>query len=209
MAARLQSPQRPSEVVRLRDLVEKQHRQLRLLRDEADHPGGRRRGGELSCHLRQAAAHGRCRWPAARRRQRAAVHHGHDPGHGPAGGLARAPARDPGAPPFAGTCRLRAAQRARPAERRLRAVPAPCRRGARRRSSAPWPSSRPASRSSRCSSPTTATSPPCASSGWRSSISRSTVDEAAPAPEPRWAAYFQVTLELSMRRWGVRQVVLL
>ena len=35
------------------------------------------------------------------------------------------------------------------------------------------------------------------------------VDEAAPAPEPRWAAYFQVTLELSMRRWGVRQVVLL
>jgi hypothetical protein len=33
------------------------------------------------------------------------------------------------------------------------------------------------------------------------------LDEAAPAPDPRWAAYFVETLELTMRRWGVRQVV--
>ena len=30
-----------------------------------------------------------------------------------------------------------------------------------------------------------------------------------PDIEPRWAAYFQAVLELTMRRWGVRQVVLL
>ena len=35
------------------------------------------------------------------------------------------------------------------------------------------------------------------------------LDEAAPAPEPRWAAYFVTTLELTMRRWGVRQIVML
>ena len=35
------------------------------------------------------------------------------------------------------------------------------------------------------------------------------VDDAAPAPDPRWAAYFVTTLELTMRRWGVRQVVML
>ena len=35
------------------------------------------------------------------------------------------------------------------------------------------------------------------------------LDEAAPPPEPRWAAYFVATLELTMRRWGVRQVVML
>ena len=33
------------------------------------------------------------------------------------------------------------------------------------------------------------------------------LDEAATAPDPRWAAYFLDTLELSLRRWGVRQVV--
>ena len=36
-----------------------------------------------------------------------------------------------------------------------------------------------------------------------------TLDASAPPPEPRWAAYFQAVLELTMRRWGVRQVVLL
>ena len=36
-----------------------------------------------------------------------------------------------------------------------------------------------------------------------------TLADAAPPPEPRWSAYFQATLELSLRRWGVRQVVLL
>lgn len=35
------------------------------------------------------------------------------------------------------------------------------------------------------------------------------LDDEAPPPEPRWAAYFVATLELTMRRWGVRQVVLL
>lgn len=35
------------------------------------------------------------------------------------------------------------------------------------------------------------------------------LDEAAPAPEPRWAAYLVATLELTMRRWGVRQIVTL
>jgi hypothetical protein len=35
------------------------------------------------------------------------------------------------------------------------------------------------------------------------------LDQAAPAPDPRWAAYFVATLELTMRRWGVRQVVML
>ena len=33
------------------------------------------------------------------------------------------------------------------------------------------------------------------------------LDEAAPPPEPRWAAYFLETLELTLRRWGVRQVL--
>ena len=33
------------------------------------------------------------------------------------------------------------------------------------------------------------------------------LDEAAPAPPPRWAAYLIATLELTMRRWGVRQIV--
>ena len=33
------------------------------------------------------------------------------------------------------------------------------------------------------------------------------LDETAPPPEPRWAAYFLETLELTLRRWGVRQVV--
>ena len=36
-----------------------------------------------------------------------------------------------------------------------------------------------------------------------------TLDEAAAAPDPRWAAYLVTTLELTMRRWGVRQVVAL
>lgn len=36
-----------------------------------------------------------------------------------------------------------------------------------------------------------------------------TLDDTAPSPEPRWRAYFQTTLELTMCRWGVRQVVLL
>jgi len=35
------------------------------------------------------------------------------------------------------------------------------------------------------------------------------VDGAALAPEPRWSAYFVATLELTMRRWGVRQIVIL
>ena len=35
------------------------------------------------------------------------------------------------------------------------------------------------------------------------------LDEAAPAPEPRWAAYLTCTLELTLRRWGVRQIVTL
>jgi hypothetical protein len=35
------------------------------------------------------------------------------------------------------------------------------------------------------------------------------IDEAAPPPEPRWAAYLITTLELTMRRWGVRQIVAL
>jgi hypothetical protein len=35
------------------------------------------------------------------------------------------------------------------------------------------------------------------------------LDEAAPPPEPRWAAYLITTLELTMRRWGVRQIVAL
>ncbi len=35
------------------------------------------------------------------------------------------------------------------------------------------------------------------------------LDEAASAPDPRWATYFVTTLELTMRRWGVRQVVML
>jgi hypothetical protein len=34
------------------------------------------------------------------------------------------------------------------------------------------------------------------------------LDEAAPPPEPGWSAYFLETLELTMRRWGVRQIVL-
>ena len=34
------------------------------------------------------------------------------------------------------------------------------------------------------------------------------LEEAAPAPDPRWAAHFVATLELTMRRWGVRQVVM-
>ena len=33
------------------------------------------------------------------------------------------------------------------------------------------------------------------------------LDEAAPAPPPRWVAYLIATLELTMRRWGVRQIV--
>jgi hypothetical protein len=33
------------------------------------------------------------------------------------------------------------------------------------------------------------------------------LDEAATAPDPRWVAYFLDTLELSLRRWGVRQVL--
>ena len=33
------------------------------------------------------------------------------------------------------------------------------------------------------------------------------LDETATAPDPCWAAYFLDTLELSLRRWGVRQVV--
>lgn len=33
--------------------------------------------------------------------------------------------------------------------------------------------------------------------------------ETAAAPDQRWAAYFVTTLELTMRRWGVRQVVTL
>ena len=35
------------------------------------------------------------------------------------------------------------------------------------------------------------------------------LDESAPAPEPSWAAYLIRTLELTMRRWGVRQIVTL
>ncbi|MGE3291168.1 MAG: hypothetical protein AB7O95_07290, partial [Geminicoccaceae bacterium] len=35
------------------------------------------------------------------------------------------------------------------------------------------------------------------------------LDTDAPAPEPRWAAYLVHTLELTMRRWGVRQIVTL
>ena len=35
------------------------------------------------------------------------------------------------------------------------------------------------------------------------------LDERAAPPEPRWAAYLVTTLELTMRRWGVRQIVLL
>ncbi|MFL5333680.1 MAG: hypothetical protein ACJ8H8_10985 [Geminicoccaceae bacterium] len=33
------------------------------------------------------------------------------------------------------------------------------------------------------------------------------LDESAPAPEPAWAAYLIATLELTLRRWGVRQIV--
>jgi hypothetical protein len=33
------------------------------------------------------------------------------------------------------------------------------------------------------------------------------LDEAALAPEPAWAAYLIATLELTLRRWGVRQIV--
>lgn len=33
------------------------------------------------------------------------------------------------------------------------------------------------------------------------------IDQAAPPPEPSWAAYLVATLELTMRRWGVRQIV--
>ena len=36
-----------------------------------------------------------------------------------------------------------------------------------------------------------------------------TLDDAAGAPDPGWTAYFVTTLELTMRRWGVRQVVML
>jgi hypothetical protein len=36
-----------------------------------------------------------------------------------------------------------------------------------------------------------------------------TLDDAAGAPDPDWAAYLVTTLELTMRRWGVRQVVML
>jgi hypothetical protein len=35
------------------------------------------------------------------------------------------------------------------------------------------------------------------------------LDEAAAPPEPGWSAYFLDTLELTMRRWGVRQIVVL
>ena len=35
------------------------------------------------------------------------------------------------------------------------------------------------------------------------------LDEAAPPPEPRCATYLVHTLELTMRRWGVRQIVTL
>jgi hypothetical protein len=35
------------------------------------------------------------------------------------------------------------------------------------------------------------------------------LDEAAPPPEPGWSAYFLEALELTMRRWGVRQIVVL
>ncbi|MFO1046544.1 MAG: hypothetical protein U1E52_01370 [Geminicoccaceae bacterium] len=35
------------------------------------------------------------------------------------------------------------------------------------------------------------------------------LDETAPAPDPRWSAYLIATLELTMRRWGVRQIVAL
>jgi hypothetical protein len=35
------------------------------------------------------------------------------------------------------------------------------------------------------------------------------LDERAGPPEPRWAAYLVTTLELTMRRWGVRQIVVL
>lgn len=35
------------------------------------------------------------------------------------------------------------------------------------------------------------------------------LDETAPAPDPRWSAYLIGTLELTMRRWGVRQIVAL
>ena len=34
------------------------------------------------------------------------------------------------------------------------------------------------------------------------------LDPAAPAPEPRLAGYLVASLELTMRRWGVRQIVL-
>jgi hypothetical protein len=36
-----------------------------------------------------------------------------------------------------------------------------------------------------------------------------TLDETAPPPEPGWSCYFLDTLELTMRRWGVRQIVAL
>lgn len=35
------------------------------------------------------------------------------------------------------------------------------------------------------------------------------LDETAPAPDPRWSVYLIGTLELTMRRWGVRQIVAL
>jgi hypothetical protein len=35
------------------------------------------------------------------------------------------------------------------------------------------------------------------------------LDADAPAPAPRWAAYLVHTLERTMRRWGVRQIVTL
>jgi hypothetical protein len=35
------------------------------------------------------------------------------------------------------------------------------------------------------------------------------LDEAAPPPEPGWSSYFLQTVELTMRRWGVRQIVVL
>ena len=123
------------------------------------------------------------------------------------GGLARAPAGGPGAAPVARARRLRAAQRARPAQCRLRAVPAPARRDRRRHRAR---AGRAAGR--RAVHPGVPDQPRDFSPlreqrlafeyfPFRSTKRHRRRSRAGPP-------IFQATLELTMRRWGVRQIVL-
>lgn len=208
MAARLQSPQQQSEIVRLRDTVEKQHRQLRLLRDEAAIPTDDVVAASFpaTCDKPRltAAAVSRLLDTASERlsimdttlgttllatwpERRPVI-----PVLRPSPGLAAYALRNvPNLPNVVFALFLRPAGEARAAiERTL----------AEQQAGEPF-------------IPVFLTNDSDFSALREQRLTFEyfpfTVDESAPAPEPRWAAYLQVTLELSMRRWGVRQVVLL